>query len=78
MHHLIVESLAVLLAVAIFTLKMVAVAIFKELAVKYAKVVLVRSQREAALWVHYYNHSARSGHTDKSPIVCMQGKCRSL
>ncbi len=39
---------------------------------------LIRSQREAAIWLHYRNKAHDKGHQHKNPIICKDDKCRFI
>jgi hypothetical protein len=39
---------------------------------------LIKTQKEAAIWLHYRNKAHGHGHQQKNPIICTDGKCRLI
>lgn len=39
---------------------------------------LTTTEREIAIWLHHRNRALGHGHNHKSPIVCLDGKCRII
>lgn len=39
---------------------------------------LIRTQREAAIWLHYKNKAKRQGHQHKNPMTCNDDRCKLI
>lgn len=42
------------------------------------KFILVRSERQAVIWVHYYDKALGRAHKYPSPMECQDGLCKSF
>lgn len=38
----------------------------------------IKTQREAAIWLHYRNKAHNKGHQHKNPIICEDDRCRII
>ena len=45
---------------------------------KWLKSLLVRTERETAIWIHHKNRRDKTGHKHRSPIECEDGQCRII
>lgn len=43
--------------------------------IRFSKWMLVRTERETAIWTHYRSRALEQGHKSNSPIDCDEGKC---
>lgn len=44
----------------------------------YIRKKLIKTERDAIVWVHYKLRTQRKGHNQKHPQHCQQGRCREI
>lgn len=55
--------------------------VLRWVAEKLAKLFMhffVRTEREAAIWLHYRNKAMHRGHQHHTPVECYEGRCRVI
>lgn len=45
---------------------------------KLSKKFLVKTQDDAALWLHHYNRKHNRGHSLRGPVECEDGACAKI
>jgi hypothetical protein len=39
---------------------------------------LIRTHRDTAIWLHYWNKAHQQGHQHKNPMICEDDRCRLI
>ena len=55
--------------------KVIIVRWLAEQLLKIFKKFFVKTNRDIAIWIHYYNRALNKGHQHKTPVICDEGGC---